>query len=175
MAPASQALDDIGDRLDEVKKDKTFLDALDKRETSLRESSTKLADTLAKAQEQLAARPETGLEKIAKAYEDWLTSGGMKSVLDKIEAHFKESPDTGGSGRRCRRRVERPRATVEIKELLIELDPAADIYQLPVPEIMQASLDLEELSPSMSIALEKEHELKARGFTWAPGALITWS
>lgn len=170
------ALNDIGNRLDEVKKDKSFLDALDKREEDLRKSSQNLADTLAKAQEQLAKRPETGLEQIAKAYEEWLTGGGMKSVLGQIEAHFKESPNTGAFGPAMPpTAVERPRATVEIKELLIKLDPAADISKLPVPEITQVPVELEKAEPDHVVALEKEHELKARGFTWAPGALITWS
>ena len=67
--------------------------------------------------------------------------------------------------------VDRPRATVEIKELLIELDPAADIFKTPAPEILQASL---ELTAEPYDQFEREHELKARGFTWAPGALVGW-
>jgi hypothetical protein len=168
-----KALDSIGNRLDEVKKDKSFLDALDKREAALRESSTKLAETLADAQKKLEARPETGLEKIAKAYEDWLTSGGMKTLLGKIEEHFKESPNAGAFGPPpSPTTVERPRATVEIKELLIELDPAADIYKVPVPEVYQAALDRQREQPD---PFEREHELKERGFTWAPGAPLAWT
>jgi hypothetical protein len=168
-----KALDSIGARLDEVKKDKAFLDALDKREATLRESSTKLADTLVEAQKKLEERPETGLEKIAKAYEDWLTGGGMKSVLSKIEEYFKESPEAGVLGPPMpATTVERPRATVEIKELVIELDPATDIYKTPAPEILQAALEQTSEPPD---PFEREHELKERCFTWAPGAPLTWS
>jgi hypothetical protein len=166
-----KALDDIGTRLDEVKKDKSFLDALDKREATLRDSSTRLADTLTAAQKQLAARPETGLEKIAKAYEDWLTSGGMKSVLEKIDAHFSESLGPGAFGP-TPMAVERPRATVEIKELLIELDPATDIFNVN-PQQPQLAAAPPTAEPANDF--EREHELKARGFTWTPGALMGWS
>jgi hypothetical protein len=168
-----QALNDIGNRLDEVKKDKSFLDALDAREAKLRDSSKALANTLIKAQQELAKRPETGLEKIATAYEDWLTKGnGLKSILDKIEAHFKESPNTGAFGPPPPpAAVERPRATVEIKELLIELDPAADIYKEPVPRILEASMEWFYEPPD---PFEREHELEARAFTRAPGAPMTY-
>jgi len=168
-----KALNDIGGRLDEVKKDKSFLDALEERETKLRESSQNLADTLARAQAELAKRPETGLETIAQKYEEWLTGGGMKSILDKIETHFKESPNTGEFGPPLPpTAVERPRATVEIKELLIELDPAADIFRSPVPEVLQASL---EWPSETHDAFEREHELRERCFIRAPGAPLLWS
>ena len=166
-------LNQIGANLDEVKKDKSFLDALTEREATLRENSQKLADTLAKAQTELAKRPETGLETIAQKYEEWLTGGGMKRVLDQIEAHFKESPNTGEFGPPLPpTTVERPRATVEIKELLIELDPAADSFRRPVPEVLEASLEWpsEPYDP-----FEREHELRERCFTRAPGAPMLWS
>jgi hypothetical protein len=168
-----QALNDIGSRLDEVKKDKSFLDALDARETELRQSSTQLADTLAKAQDALAKRPTTGLEIIAKKYEEWLTGGGMKSVLDQIATYFKQSKDTGEFGPPLPpTTVDRPRATVEIKELLIELDPAAQTSKVPEGQGLHESLvwPFEPQDP-----FEREHELRERCFTRAPGAPLLWA
>ncbi|HEX8150646.1 MAG TPA: hypothetical protein VF591_25905 [Pyrinomonadaceae bacterium] len=178
FSASSTALDGIAARLDEVKKDKSFLDALDQREKTLRESAKNLADSLTAAQKLAgvltAGQPggaQSGLQKIATAYEEWLTGGGMKTVLEKIDAHFKESPVTGVFGPEPAA-VERPRATVEIKELLIELDPAADITGRP-PEIMQAALPPP--PGERDDEFEREHELKERGFTWAPGALMGWA
>ena len=167
-----KALNNIGNQLDEVKKDKSFLDALDAREATLRDSSEKLAKTLADAQKQLAERPKTGLETIAKAYEDWLTNNGMKSILDQLATYFKESPNAGAFAPPLPpTTVERPRATVEIKELVIELDPSADIFREPVPRIYQASL--EEPAPAPDPA-ELAHERWARGETAPAGAQLIW-
>jgi len=186
------ALDTIGKKLDEVKKDQPFQDALAKRQASLEESATTLSKKLTEVKVQLDKRPDTGLEMIAKSYEDWLNSGGMKSVLGKIEQHFNDSPTLGTLGRLTHLldklfggdrlgelpgvfgatpEVNRPRATVEIKELLIELDPDADLrFRQPGQELYMASLTTE--GDPQDFFHSREDELKQRGFVLAPGALF---
>ncbi|MFI1169992.1 hypothetical protein [Streptomyces melanogenes] len=67
-------------------------------------------------------RPESGLEAIATAYESWLTGGGLTTLLGRITEHF-TGPE-GGTGvpqRVAEAALDRPRATVQIDEVLIDL------------------------------------------------------
>lgn len=71
----------------------------------------------------------TGFELIAKSYEQWLTGGGMKSVLDQASKHFTEASADGGGPptgalRLLRGQFDRPRASIEIDEVEIVIQPA---------------------------------------------------
>ncbi len=74
-----------------------------------------------------AAGPPTGFELIAKSYEEWLTSGGMKSVLDEASKHLAKAPADGGAPtgalRLLRGQFDRPRASIEIDEVEIVIQP----------------------------------------------------
>ncbi|MES2055448.1 MAG: hypothetical protein V4564_05855 [Pseudomonadota bacterium] len=70
----------------------------------------------------------TGFELIAKSYEQWLTGGGMKSVLDEASKHFTDAPKQGdgaptGALRLLRGQFDRPRASIEIDEVEIVIQP----------------------------------------------------
>lgn len=72
----------------------------------------------------------TGFELIAKSYEQWLTGGGLKSVLDEASKHFTEAPKDGGAPtgalRLLRGQFDRPRASIEIDEVEIVIQPGED-------------------------------------------------
>jgi len=74
-----------------------------------------------------AKGPETGFEAIAASYEKWLNGGGMKSVLDQAAKHFQEAPKEGGEPtgalRLLRGQFDRPRASIEIDEVEIVIEP----------------------------------------------------
>ncbi|HEX8573147.1 MAG TPA: hypothetical protein VF759_10400 [Allosphingosinicella sp.] len=78
-----------------------------------------------------AVGPETGFEDIAKTYEKWLTGGGMKSVLDLAAKHFQDSPKAGeeptGALRLLRGQFDRPRASIEIDEVEIVIEPRKEL------------------------------------------------
>lgn len=88
--------------------------------------SDELASALSSAQEAARERPTTGLEEIASAYESWLSGGGLNTLLGNLTRHFQRTPpaETGTIPRRI---VEgttvRPRATVDIQNVTIEIAP----------------------------------------------------
>ena len=59
-----------------------------------------------------AVKPDEGLAQIARAYEDWITGGGFKTLLGTITQHFRA---TGVEAERVVGAVNasKPRATVE--------------------------------------------------------------
>jgi hypothetical protein len=70
--------------------------------------------------------PNTGLEAIAKAYETWLTTGnGLTTLLGTITRHFKSSEgQTGIPQRVVEGSASGSQTTIQIDEVVIELDPA---------------------------------------------------
>lgn len=100
---------------------------------TVREQSSVLAESLIVPE---SAGPETGLEAIARAYEGWLTRGGLNALLGAINDHFKGK---AGESEILNRVVEgtfdRPRATIQIDEVVIELaEPPAGEIPRPAPE-----------------------------------------
>ena len=69
-----------------------------------------------------ATRQETGLERIATAYEGWLTGGGLNTLLSSIDKHFATAPAASGLSRRIvEGTMDPPRATVQIDEVIIDV------------------------------------------------------
>jgi hypothetical protein len=76
---------------------------------------------------------ESGLENIAQAYERWLVRGGLETVMSLITDHFDATPTSGAAaessvvGRAVTSARERagepPSVTVQIDELVIEVEP----------------------------------------------------
>jgi hypothetical protein len=145
-----ESLTKIGTMLDEVKKDKSFLDALDDQETKIRGRSQTFAGALIDSEkQQLASRPETGLKKIADAYETWLTQGGLNRVLDSIGTYLQHAPSAAafGPSSAMNQPGTRPPAVVEIKEVIIDLGA-------PVSEPRPSQGDA---APSQSFDWATEH------------------
>ncbi|WP_437594128.1 hypothetical protein [Sorangium sp. So ce1000] len=167
------ALGRIGDTLDNLKKDESFLKALETRENTLRTNATALADALSAAQSKLAERPETGLEKIATAYEDWLKGKGLETIVDNINAFFAKSSDTSAI-MPTPVPPDRPRATVEIKELVIDLGTPKEKAPEPGAPIVEAAYTPDKTGFDIDEYHEKEHELAVRGRTRTSGSPLLW-
>lgn len=102
-----------------------YAERLDK----VRGNSEAFAKAFTSAQEAAAKRPATGLEAIAKAYEEWLVGAGMATMLERITGYFKATaPSDVGSipGAIVGGPVERPRASIVIDEVVIDLGPTED-------------------------------------------------
>lgn len=83
------------------------------------------ADTLKSTREDAAAgKVDSGVAMIAQAYEDWLTRGGLETLLTNITAHFQRDvtlPEKVKDGTQ----PESPRATVQIDQVEIVIEPPA--------------------------------------------------
>jgi hypothetical protein len=93
----------------------------------IREQAGALAGTITAPLE--AEGPETGLEEIAQAYQDWLTGGGMNALMDRIAPHFAERPaegEPGGPLRLLRGEFDRPRASIDIDQVEIVVEAPAE-------------------------------------------------
>jgi hypothetical protein len=98
----------------------------------VRKQSTSLAANLVVPEE--AQRTGTGLDAIAGAYQSWLTGGGLNTLLGTITAHFSAEPGSAGVPQRLTEgAMDRPRANVQIDEVVIEVDPAAGVPPPPSP------------------------------------------
>jgi hypothetical protein len=105
---------------------------IDKHVDTIRGKAETLAGTISAPLD--AKGPATGLENIAKAYEDWLVGGGMNALLAQIAPHFANRPSAGEAGgplRLQRGQFDRPRASVEIERVEIVLEPEAAVQVDP--------------------------------------------
>jgi hypothetical protein len=118
--------------------------------SAVRERSAEFAGAFAEAERAVRERPETGLEAIAQAYEQWLSGTGMSTLLDQITRQFAATPPSAtGSipGAVVGETLDRPRASIEIQEVIIDLTPTASADgvprgpgMLPSPEVLYAQL-----------------------------------
>ena len=69
-------------------------------------------------------QPETGLEAIAKAYESWLSDkNGLDSMLGNITRYFNTPEGSSGVPQKIvEGTMDRPRATIQIDEVVIEVE-----------------------------------------------------
>lgn len=126
---------------------------------AVRLRSAEFAGAFAQAERAVRTRPASGLEAIAQAYEQWLSGAGMSTLLDQITRQFAGTPATAGDsipGRIVGEAVDRPRASIEIQEVIIDLTPGEarepdPDFSLPTPEVLYAML------------LEHQRELSLRG------------
>lgn len=116
---------------------------------AVRARSTEFAAAFAEAERAVRERPETGMEAIATAYEQWLAGSGLRTLLDQITAQFSSTAATAGDsipGRIVGEAVDRPRASIEIQEVIIDLTAATvatgddAVAALPAPEVLYAQL-----------------------------------
>jgi len=83
------------------------------------------AETLKTARaDATAGKVDSGVEIIAKAYEDWLTKGGLETLLTNITAHFQRN-STLPEKAKADAQPESPRSTVQIDQVEIIIDPPA--------------------------------------------------
>lgn len=119
---AQTGLRALGTRLDTAAAEEAKLSdtRLGEHLATVRTQSTALAENLVVGEK---VRPETGLEAIATAYEGWLTKGGLDTLLKRITDHFSSAEGKAGiPDRIAESGMVRPRATVQIDEVVIEID-----------------------------------------------------
>ena len=126
---ATGTLDKITKQLDESAKDKDFNKALGGYITDLRDHSKTLAGAIGESQKAAAdaaakGHPPTGLETIADAYEKWLKEGGLNGVLTYVTDYFKKPGAADALKDRAvsPTAVTEPRATVDIQDMIIEIE-----------------------------------------------------
>jgi hypothetical protein len=125
------------------------------------EGANKFANALAEKRKDVPADAvDPGVNKIAKFYEDWLTQGGLETLLANITAHFQRDmslPEKVKEGTQ----PETPRSTVQIDqvEIIIEPPDAASSVSPAKPDTL--SMDDEPRkwmwSPFQIIGPEEEH------------------
>lgn len=148
-----------------------------RHQREIQERADGLAGTLAGARRQAERHPETALHDIARAYEGWLTGGGMRILLGGYTALMREDQAAAAAARAGRPPLPRgamdaARATIEIQDVVIELAPPAPQVapgaapQQPGP---QAGLG----GSALQRYLQEQHELEERGVLVGPGAAFT--
>jgi hypothetical protein len=103
---------------------------LDKRLEDVATRSQTLADKLIVPEK---IQPETGLEAIAKAYESWLSDkNGIDSLLGNITKHFNSPEGRSGIPQKITEgALDRPRATIQIDEVVIEVEVPPNLDLIP--------------------------------------------
>lgn len=116
----------LGTRLDAAAQTESRLSGstLDRHLAGVRTQSETLSRTLVVPDVQTL---DTGLEKIATAYEGWLTGGGLDTLLATITRHFSTEPGRSAIPPLPPDGMDRPRATVQIDEVVVDVGAA------PVP------------------------------------------
>ncbi|WP_432949906.1 hypothetical protein ACQPXM_17695 [Kribbella sp. CA-253562] len=130
----TSGLRDIGGKLDRAAAEEAAVSnsSLAKRLDEVRDRSAELSGQLVVGEK---IRTGTGLEAIADAYEKWLTGGGLDTLLGTITRHFASTEGRAGvpAAAAATAVLDRPRATVQIDEMIIEVGGAA-----PAPESPRA-------------------------------------
>lgn len=174
---AQRGLEDIGKALnDETKKgEKGFTNVVEDRSKKLQ--AAMLTEPLLKTSKEVARRPETGLERIATEYENWLKGGGLTMVLGNITEYFRRTPITGPEaakslpGQIVTKTAEQEiRATVEIGEVIIEVEPSPVEPSSSTGPISQSFV--EELLLRIQ---ELQYERQMRGSRLGQGSPIAFS
>ena len=173
---AGGALFGLGRELNEAAEHETEV-AGTRLETNLRQveaRSADLAEALSAAQRAAQRRPETGLEGIARAYEQWLGGGGLERLLTRITEVFQHtSPaEPGTLPRRIAAEASEPvRAMVEIENVTIRIEPPAQTGRRERPAESEPERAEVVDTGTLCRLLREWHELRERGFRMGPDAL----
>ncbi|MFN7997425.1 MAG: hypothetical protein U0Q18_27660 [Bryobacteraceae bacterium] len=107
-----------------------FNSTLDRNLGEVQKRATEFSSALGIARTAMEQDKDTGLEKIAAAYEGWLSGGGLDQIMQRITDRFSRAESGGDStARQLLDRIlgqaaaEPPRPTVEIPEMTIEFVP----------------------------------------------------
>jgi hypothetical protein len=145
----------------------------DPRLVALRDRADALAGALRPAVDAARERPETGLEAIARAYETWVSGGGLQTILDRLTDHFRRTPTAGPDSERAligrivaasAGAVEPPTATIRIDRVEIEVAPPTSPGSSGEPEVLLA-MENHFLSPAFVERLQAQLVLYER--EWA--------
>jgi hypothetical protein len=144
---------------------------------TIRDRSADVASALTPAVEAARTGPATGFEAIARAYETWLGTGGLDTLLGTITQHFSRGPTTGAQAATSipgavvgGAVTDRPRATIEIESVIIEIAPppagaAAAATSSPEAGAATGALPPTSGAPEITVAALTElfHDFEERG------------
>lgn len=136
----------------------------------VRTRAAEVADAFSAAERAARARPATGLEAIAQAYESWLVGTGFRSMLDTLTENFRRTAptDTGSiPGAVATESVVAARASIEIADVVIDLTPP------PARRPVASVRDDTEIDGLTMRVLDHLDELRRRGMYHIPGAPMT--
>jgi hypothetical protein len=135
----------------------------------VRQRARSFADALTVARQQAVQRPETGMEAIARAYEGWLSAGGLDTILNNLTEHFQNAPvlprQVVGAAA-----SETPRATVEIQDVIIEIAPPTPGQSPTASQIIPV-----DGRPRLMDLMEEWHDLEQRGFRPGQGLPLSYT
>jgi hypothetical protein len=168
---ATGTLNGISRQLEDAAKDKDFAGKLESHTKELRDRSKTLAEALGDSQRAAAAaaaegHPASGLETIAQAYEKWLTEGGLKDVLTYVTDYFKKpgAADAIKDQAVAPTAVTQPRATVDIQDLIIEIQAPPDTSDSDVDHDKKPELHIAD--DLWKVLKEMFHDFRERGVPW---------
>jgi hypothetical protein len=150
------ALDAVGTRMQSTigTLDKGLDETLNTRLATAKGHAEKLADSLKVAEEASKKRPATGLEAIAKAYEDWLGGGGLRTLMGQLEEHFRATPTAAGRGTIAGSVVGGVGESAGIRTVVVEIgEVTIDLGEAPAPGETQPA-------PISELDLDHLHELQ---------------
>ncbi|MEU4520020.1 hypothetical protein AB0F52_15155 [Amycolatopsis sp. NPDC024027] len=161
---AQRGLRGLGGMLDRAAADQVKLS--DKSLASLlgtvRTQSTELANNLVVGEK---TKSDTGLDGIAAKYEEWLTDGGLSTLLTTITAHFTTPAGAAGVPRRVTEGTfDTPRATIQIDEVIIEVGRESDLEKkrpdgFSPPGDYPGSADLDEIERLARLQFDRDYRL----------------
>jgi hypothetical protein len=164
---ATGTLGGMARQLDEAARDKDFNNSLQPYIKDLRENSKTLAGAIGDSQQAAvkaaaAGHPASGLEMIAAAYEKWLKDGGLKDVLGYVTDYFKQpgAADALKEKAVSPTAITQPRATVDIQEMIIEIQAPAEATDA-TPDVDKKS-QLQPPEDLLQVLKELFHDLEQR-------------
>jgi len=172
---SSKALMRMDYALQGAASDRVFNDRMDKHIAKLSAGANALAATLNPASKAVtdaaANKRASGLDLIAGAYEAWLSSeNGLKALLGNISAFVKSSPAAdadaakGLPGRTIGdNAIDRPRAIVEVDNLVIDLAPPKEANPPPGGVSLMKALTGQASEEILQAIVELMHEMNERG------------
>ncbi|WP_375746455.1 hypothetical protein NR800_18095 [Corallococcus interemptor] len=182
LGSASGALSGLSGSLDAAAaREARAADRLGDHYRTVRDRSRDFAAALTPAVEASRREPATGFEAIARAYESWLGTGGLDTLLGTITEHFRHGPTSGTAATSSLPGAvtagavgDRPRATIEIDAITIQIAPPAT-GAAPTTGATSSVTSVSIETPELSVASLTElfHELEERGWNPALGPLVT--
>jgi len=127
FATAESAVTQLADALKAAatRGETDFNARLNKQITETQKAAASLASVLDPALAKASGKTDTGLELIARAYEQWVSGGGLELVLHNVDQHFKASPaipaEIVGAGKTS----DKLPVTIEIQDMVIEIEVPA--------------------------------------------------
>jgi hypothetical protein len=182
---SSQAmLNTIRDQANDDAKDKLFnaqlaghIDQIKGSSKNLAGAFQEAADVAAKQAAKGPTTPTTGLDAVAMAYEAWLSGDGMQTMLKDITTYFSKpgAADVYKDKAIGPTTIDRPRATIDIQDVIIEIKPPEEkkADKVGSNDGLLNPASLQNTDDTLALLVELLHELNERGGRFDEGSLLS--